>query len=91
MQFSAFSAHPTPTVQGRVVRVSPDALQDEMTHEAYYAARITTDYEELAKLGDVQIKSGLPVDVLVEGERRTAWAYPTAPLAHIVEKAWFEE
>ena len=52
--------------------------------EAYYAARITIAYKEPAKLGDVQIKSGLAVDVLVEGERRTAWAYLIASLADIV-------
>ena len=91
LRFSAFSARTTPTVQGQVVRVSPDAFQDEVTQEAYYAARITVTDAELAKLGDVQLEPGMPVDVLVEGEQRTAWAYLTAPLVDIVEKAWVEE
>ncbi len=91
LRFSAFSARTTPTVQGRVERVSPDAFQDEATREAYYAARITVTEAELAKLGEVTLEPGMPVDVLVEGEQRTAWQYLTAPLVDIVEKAWVEE
>ena len=62
-----------------------------MTREAYYAARITVTEAELAKLGEVKLEPGMPVDVLVEGEQRTAWQYLTAPLVDIVEKAWVEE
>ena len=91
LRFSAFSARTTPTVQGRVERVSPDAFQDEATREAYYAARITVAEAEVAKLGEVTLEPGMPVDVLVEGEQRTAWQYLTAPLVDIVEKAWVEE
>ena len=91
LRFSAFSTCTTPTVQGRVTRVLPDAFQDEVTQEAYYAARITVTDAELAKLRDVQLEPGMPVDMLVEGEQRTAWAYLTAPLVDIVEKAWVEE
>ena len=91
LRFSAFSARTTPTVQGRVERVSPDAFQDEATREAYYAARITVPEAEVAKLGEVTLEPGMPVDVLVEGEQRTAWQYLTAPLVDIVEKAWVEE
>ena len=72
LRFSAFSARTTPTVQGRVGQVSPDAFQDEVMQEAYYAARITVAGEEIAKLGEVQLEPGMPVDVLVEGEQRTA-------------------
>ena len=91
LRFSAFSARTTPTIQGRVERVSPDAFQDEATREAYYAARITVTEAEVAKLGEVKLEPGMPVDVLVEGEQRTAWQYLTAPLVDIVEKAWVEE
>ena len=45
----------------------------------------------MAKLGEVTLEPGIPVDVLVEGEQRTAWQYLTAPPVDIVEKAWVEE
>ena len=48
--FSAFKMRTTPQIDGKVIRVSADALKDERTGEFYYTARVAADPEQLEKL-----------------------------------------
>ena len=91
LRFSAFSWRTTPQVEGTVDRVSPDAFRDEEVGSAYYIARIVVPEEEMAKLGDVTIGPGMPVDIMFTGGERTAWSYLSDPLTDIMDKALVEE
>ena len=91
LRFSAFTQRTTPEVVGRVERVSPDALLNEETREPYYLVRILVPADELAKLGELQIGPGMPVDIMMTGGERTALAYLADPLLDILEKALVEE
>ena len=91
LRFSAFTWRTTPQVVGRVDRVSPDAFRDEETSGSYYVARILVSEEEIAKLGDVTIGPGMPVDIMFTGGERTAMQYLTDPLTDILDKALVEE
>ena len=91
LRFSAFRWRTTPQVQGRVERISPDTLQDPAAPEPYYLARILVPEEELAKLGEVQIGPGMPVEILFTGEERTAMDYLLEPLTDVLNKALVEE
>ena len=91
LRFSAFSWRTTPQVFGYVDRVSPDAFQDEGTGTSYYIARILVPEDELAKMGDVIIGPGMPVDIMFTGGERTAMEYLTDPLTDILDKALVEE
>ncbi len=91
LRFSAFSWRTTPQVEGAVDRVSPDAFRDEEVGSAYYIARIVVSEEEMAKLGDVTIGPGMPVDIMFTGGERTAWSYLSDPLTDIMDKALVEE
>ena len=91
LRFTAFTQRNTPEVSGLVERVSADAFQDRETKETYYVARIRVPEEQLARLGDVVLGPGMPVDVMFTGGERTALQYLSAPLASILEKALVEE
>lgn len=91
LRFSAFSWRTTPELTGKVERVSPDAFQNRDTGQSYYVARIRAPEDELAKLGDVEVEPGMPVDIMFTGGARTAMQYLTAPLSDILNKALVEE
>jgi len=91
LRFSAFNVRTTPEVLGRVERVSADAFQDDETQEAYYVARILVSEEELAKLGEVTLGPGMPVEIMFTGGERTAMRYLAEPLLDILRKALVEE
>ena len=91
LRFSAFSWRTTPQVEGKVERVSADAFSDEEAGTAYYIARIVVPEDEMAKLGDVTIGPGMPVDIMFTGGERTAMEYLTDPLTDILDKALVEE
>ena len=91
LRFSAFSWRTTPQVEGTVERVSADAFSDEQAGTAYYIARIVVPEDQMAKLGDVTIGPGMPVDIMFTGGERTAMEYLTDPLTDILDKALVEE
>ena len=45
----------------------------------------------MAKLGNVTIGPGMPVDIMFTGSDRTAMSYLTKPLTDIMGKAMVEE
>ena len=91
LRFSAFSWRTTPQVEGTVERVSADAFSDEQAGTAYYIARIVVPEDQMAKLGNVTIGPGMPVDIMFTGGERTAWSYLSDPLTDIMDKALVEE
>ena len=91
LRFSAFSWRTTPQVEGTVERVSADAFRDEEVGTAYYTARILVPEDEMAKLADVTIGPGMPVDIMFTGSDRTAMSYLLDPLTDILDKALVEE
>ena len=91
LRFSAFSWRTTPQVEGIVERVSADAFRDEETGTAYYVARILVPEDEMAKLGDVTVGPGMPVDIMFTGSNSTAMSYLTKPLTDILDKSLIEE
>ena len=91
LRFSAFSWRTTPQVEGTVERVSADVLHNEEAGAAYYVARILVPVDEMAKLGNVTVGPGMPVDIMFTGSDRTAMSYLTKPLTDIMGKAMVEE
>ena len=91
LRFSAFSQRDTPEIIGHVERVSADAFQRDEAQESFYVARILVTEEELARLGDVQVGPGMPVEIMFTGGDSTAMAYLIAPLNNVLKKAMIEE
>jgi HlyD family secretion protein len=76
----AYSQRTTPSVDGRVVLVSADRIDDEKSKATYYTARVDVDQEKLAALPGIHLYPGMPVDVMIETGKRTVLEYLLAPI-----------
>jgi HlyD family secretion protein len=80
LRMSAFNQRTTPEILGTVTRVSADTTTDQRTGQTYYTLRIAMPAEEVAKLGDVKIVPGMPVEAFVQTGDRTMISYLVKPL-----------
>jgi len=87
LRFSAFNQRTTPELVGEVVHVSAATTQDMATGERYYLARVRVSEEELAKLDDQALLPGMPVEVYVTTEERTALSYLAKPITDQFSRA----
>jgi protease secretion system membrane fusion protein len=75
MRFEAFNAVTTPTVPGKVLMVGADMVLPDKTKPGepdyeYYRCQVETTDEGLKMLGDLSIRPGMPVTVVIKtGER----------------------
>lgn len=88
--FSAFSARDTPHLQGKVTRVSADALTDSQTGATFYTAELQLDDGEQVRLGDRALLPGMPVEVFLQTGRRTPLAYLVKPFTDYFARAFRE-
>lgn len=88
--FSALNQRTTPIVDGKVTRISPDLSRDEVSGQYYYSSRIELSEQQLARLGEVELIPGMPVDVQIRTEDRTALSYLLKPFMDQVTRAFRE-
>lgn len=91
LRFSAFNARTTPEIAGRVAYVSPDVTIDQRSGATYYTVRVKADAGEIARLGDVHLSAGMPVEVFAATDERTVLSYFTKPLTDQVLRAFREK
>ena len=71
LRFSAFNQRTTPEINATVSRISADISKDEHTGLTYYTIRTALSAQELARLGDISLVPGMPVEVFVKlGDRK---------------------
>ena len=80
LRFSAFNQRTTPELYGIVSRVSADTTTDQRTGQSYYTIRVALPPEEVARLGDVSLIPGMPVEAFVQTGDRTMISYLVKPL-----------
>jgi HlyD family secretion protein len=90
LRFSAFNQQTTPQIGGHVVSISPDLTRDPSTGETYFTARISIPEVELAKLGPNKLQPGIPVEVHITTQERTALSYLVKPMADQINRAFRE-
>ena len=75
LRFTAFNQRTTPEIEGKVSLISADITQDQRTGVSYYLARITPKPSEIARLGDVKLIPGMPVEAFIKTSERTMLSY----------------
>ena len=68
-------------MSGVVTRLSPDVTTDQRTGQSYYTIRVSMPPEEIARLGDVKLIPGMPVEAFVQTGDRTMLSYLIKPLS----------
>jgi HlyD family secretion protein len=90
LRLSAFNQRTTPELSGVVTRVSPDVTTDQRTGQSYYTIRVSMPPEEVARLGDVKLIPGMPVEAFVQTGDRTMLSYLIKPLSDQLMRAFRE-
>jgi HlyD family secretion protein len=90
VRFSAFNHHTTPEIIGQVSSVSADLTVDHMTGASYYVVRIAISKDELAKLDHNRLVPGMPAEVHIKTEDRTALSYFVKPFQDQMQRAFRE-
>jgi HlyD family secretion protein len=81
LRLSAFNQRTTPELNGVVTRVSPDVTIEQRTGQSYYTIRVSMSPQEIARLGDVKLIPGMPVEAFVQTGNRTMLSYLVKPLS----------
>ena len=81
LRFSAFARNATPELPGTVSHVSPATTRDPTTGANFYTGEIQIDGDLVAALGDRKLQPGMPVEVFITTEERTALSFLTKPFA----------
>lgn len=90
LRLSAFNQRTTPELNGVVTRVSPDVTTDQRTGQSYYTIRVSMPPEEVARLGEVKLIPGMPVEAFVQTGDRTMLSYLMKPLHDQLMRAFRE-
>lgn len=91
LRFSAFNQRTTPELVGEVEFVSPATSTDKTSGQTYYLAEIAVSAEELSKLDDKRLLPGMPVEVFMSTEPRTAISYLSKPFTDQFSRAFREQ
>jgi len=91
LRLSAFNQRTTPELNGVVSRVSPDVTVDQRTGQSYYTIRVSMPAQEIARLGDVKLIPGMPVEAFVQTGDRTMLSYLIKPLSDQLMRAFREK
>jgi HlyD family secretion protein len=91
LRFSAFNQRTTPELNGTVSRVAADTATDQRTGQSYYTIRIAMTASEIARLGDLKIAPGMPVEAFVQTGERTMFSYLMKPLRDQLMRAFREK
>ncbi|MDA9549129.1 MULTISPECIES: HlyD family type I secretion periplasmic adaptor subunit [unclassified Bradyrhizobium] len=91
LRLSAFNQRTTPELNGVVSRVSPDVTTDQRTGQSHYTIRVSMPPEEIARLGDVKMIPGMPVEAFVQTGDRTMLSYLMKPFHDQLMRAFREK
>ena len=81
---------PTPEINGTVERVAADVTVDQRTGASHYLVRIGVARDEVARLGEVKLVPGMPVEAhLRTGDRRVI-SWLMKPLSDQMMRAFRE-
>ncbi len=90
LRFLSFNQQTTPEINGKVRRISADAMTDQRTGATYYNVRIALPPQETARLGEVKLVPGMPVEAFIRTQERKVISYLMKPLTDQFARAFRE-
>jgi HlyD family secretion protein/epimerase transport system membrane fusion protein len=91
IRFVAYKQRTTPVVEGRVTRVSADAVTEERTGLSYFLAIVEVDADQLSRVPQVRLYPGMPVEAAIVTGKRTMLAFLFQPFTDSFARAFQEE
>ncbi len=90
LRFSSFNQRTSPEIHGTVSRISADITADQRTGQNFYTSRIALLDHEVARLGQVKLMPGMPLEVFVRTEDRSVLSYLLKPMRDQIIRAFRE-
>lgn len=92
VRLTAYKSRYLRPAEGKVITISADRIEDPMTRESYFVARIEIPQAELSALGkDIKLTSGMPADVLIVTGNRTMLSYIVQPIRESFGHAFHDQ
>lgn len=80
VRLTSFRRRITPVVEGTVIYVSADRIEDRQERTAYYVAHVRVTPEALSKAGELKLQAGMPAEVYIKTAPRSALMYVLDPV-----------
>jgi HlyD family secretion protein len=90
LRFATFNQRTTPQLNGEVSHVSADVAVDQKNTASFYVVRIALGEAEIARLGDLKLIAGMPVEAFIQTGQRTVMSYLVKPVSDQLMRAWRE-
>ena len=90
VRLTAYQQRTTPLVPGSVIYVSGDRMLEQNTERPYYVVHIDVPAEGLAEAGNLKLQAGMPAEVFIRTDSRTASDYLLAPVTSYLRRAMRE-
>lgn len=90
IRLTAFDRNTTPEMKATVVMVSPASARDPATNQEYYVAEVELHHDALGQLKGMRLVPGMPADVVISTEERTAASYLVKPFTDQMNRAFRE-
>lgn len=90
VRLTAYPSRTTPLVHGAVAYVSGDRMVDAQTGAAYYVVHIDVTEQALETAGNLRLQAGMPAEIFIRTDTRTAVDYLFAPVTAYLRRAMRE-
>jgi membrane fusion protein, epimerase transport system len=87
IRLTAYKQRSTPLVQGSVTYVSGDRMVDTQTGTPYYVVHVNVPAAALEHAGGLKLQAGMPAEIFIRTDSRTAFDYLLAPVTSYLRRA----
>ncbi|MCG7362331.1 HlyD family type I secretion periplasmic adaptor subunit [Roseomonas sp. ACRSG] len=91
IRLPAFKQRLVPFLHGHVTYVASDVTMDDRTRASHYRVQVTVDEEQLARLKDVELRAGMPVEAQIQTGSRSFFRYIAQPVFDSFHRAFREQ
>jgi len=90
VRLTAYQTRTTPLVAGSVHYVSADRMVDAQSGAPYYVVHVDVSAGALADAGNLRMQAGMPAEVYIRTDSRTAFDYMLAPVTAYIRRGMRE-
>jgi HlyD family type I secretion membrane fusion protein len=87
VRLTSFRQRITPVVDGTVIYLSADRIEDRDQRTAYYVVHVRVTPEALVKAGDLKLQAGMPAELFIKTAPRTALMYVLDPVTGFLQRS----
>jgi HlyD family secretion protein len=91
VRLPAFKQRLVPFLHGHVTFVASDVTLDDRTRASHYRVQIVVDEEQMARLKDVELRAGMPVEAQIQTGSRSFFRYMAQPVLDSFHRAFREQ